>query len=216
MYFSEFNKKITYDTVWGGTLHVCGKGKVCKEDLEVSPNPDKKWKDHSWFISLDDGITEVGGGFLEAFRRMTELAIHYSVKSIETTPELLTLLQKNKVVIRGWYDSFGERFAREHGLKFIHADIEVGWAHDEEHYTNTRMEIRFDDKGKPYAFYDDICPGISAGNNGGGTYTQDIPEDFYKGETLESFAEWKKRFRNDILKNKDLAYFLKTANKRGK
>jgi len=145
---------------------------------------------------------------------MEELRIHFTVKSIATTPALQTLLKKNKVVVRGWYDSFGERFAQENGLKFLHANIEVGWAHDEAHYTNTRMEIRFDETGKPYAFYDDICPGISAGNNGGGTYTQDIPEDFFVGQTLESFAESKPRFRDDILKNEDLKYFLRTANKR--
>lgn len=47
-------------------------------------------------------------------------------------------------------------------------------------------------------------------------FNKKITYDTVWGETLESFAEWKKRFRNDILKNKDLAYFLKTANKRGK
>ena len=37
MYFSDYNKEITYSTSWGGILEVCGKGKVCKEDTNVSP-----------------------------------------------------------------------------------------------------------------------------------------------------------------------------------
>ena len=215
---SANNPKIEYSTNWRYALEVLGKGRVCEKDLDRQGDKpgDRAWTGEYTGVEFTKGITEVGPGFLEAFPALQYIIIHYNVQSIAVTPQLKALLKKNHVLVRGWYDSFGERFAREHGLKFIHADIEVGWAHDEEHYTNTRMEIRFDDKGKPYAFYDDICPGISAGNNGGGTYTQDIPEDFYKGETLESFAEWKKRFRNDILKNKDLAYFLKTANKRGK
>ena len=214
MYFSEFNKKITYESHWGGILDVCGEGKVCKEDLTVSYARDEKWRKDFSTINLTKGITGVGAGFLEAFQNMGTLVIHYSVKSIEMTPALKSLLKKNKVVVRGWYDSFGERFARENELRFIHADILVGWAHDEEHYTNTRLEIRFDEKGKPYRFYDDICPGISAGNNGGGTYTRELDEDFYVGETLESFAEWLQRFSKDILKNDDLKYFFEKASKR--
>ena len=213
MYFSNFNDKITYSNNWDGSLEVCGQGKVCQEDLLVRPAPGKKWMEEFTTIHLKKGITDVGAGFLEAFTAMHTLIIHYTVKSIALTPALQALFKRNRVVVRGWYDSYGERFARENGLKFIHADILVGWAHDEEHYTNTRLEIRFDDAGKPYRFYDDICPGISAGNNGGGTYTRELDEDFYVGETLESFAEWLKCFSHDILKNEDLRYYLETANK---
>ena len=92
----------------------------------------------------------------------------------------------------------------------------MGWARDEEHMTNTRLEIRFNEQGKPYRFYDDICPGWAASNMGGGTYERELDEDFYVGETLESFADWFERFRDDILKNKDLQYYLETANKRRK
>ena len=54
----------------------------------------------------------------------------------------------------------------------------------------------------------------AASNNGGGTYERELDEDFFVGETLESFAEWFTRFQNDILKNEDLKYYLETANKR--
>ena len=216
MYFSKHNKGITYNTRWGGTLEVCGKGMVCKEDTSVEPlsSSRQEWAGRFSTIALTAGITEVGPGFLETFTSMSELEIHYSVRSIAETPELLALLKKRRVVVRGWYDSAGERFAVAHGLRFIHADLLVGWAHDEEHYTNTKLEIRFDSKGKPYRHYDDYCPGISAGNNGGGEYERELPEDFFKGETLASFASWLTRFSSDILKNKDLEYFLATANRR--
>ena len=216
MYFSNFNEKITYSNHWGGELDVCGEGRVCKEDLDVFPVLRKNWRNEHWCLRLEKGITEVGAGFLEAFKNLAVLVIHYSVQSIEMTPALETLLRKNKVVIRGWYDSYGERFALENGLAFLHSDIMVGWADDEAHYTHTRLEIRFNDDGKPYAFYDDYCPGISAGNNGGGTYTQEIAEDFFVGQTLESFAKFKPRFSADILQNEDLKYFFETAGKRRK
>ena len=88
------------------------------------------------------------------------------------------------------------------------------WARHEPSQTNTRLDIRFDEKGKPYRFYNDFCPGWAASNNGGGTYERELAEDFFVGETLESMASWLERFRTSILKNEDLDYYLRTANKR--
>jgi hypothetical protein len=164
---------------------VCGKGTVHAKDLEV---------DHDGYrgVAFCKGITEVGPGVLEAFLQLDYIVIHYSVKAIAVSPELAARLRKRKVLVRGWYDSYGERFAREHGLEF-----------------------RFNEQGKPYRFYDDICTGWAASNNGGGTYERELDENFYKGETLETFAERFTRFRNDILRNEDLAYYFMTAQKRG-
>lgn len=218
MNFSRNNKKITYSHTWGGPLEVCGKGKVCEGDLDVEYDGGKgrRWTDEYYGVEFGKGITEVGPGFLEGFRNLEYVVIPYTLRSIAVTPQLKSLLKQNRVLVRGWYDSYGERFAKENGLAFRHADILVGWARDEEHMTNTRLEIRFNEAGKPYRFYDDICPGWAASNNGGGTYERELDPDFYVGETLESMAEWFKRFRNDILKNDDLRYYLETANKRHK
>lgn len=185
------------------------------EDLEVDYDGGQglHWIDGYRGVEFRKGITEVGPGFLESFPQLDYIVIHYSVESIAVTPALAAWLRERNVRIRGWFDSYGERFAREHGLRFRHADIVVGWARDEEHQTSTRLEIRFNEDGKPYRFYDDICPGWAASNNGGGTYERELDEDFYEGETLESFAEWFTRFRTDILKNEDLAYYFKTAGK---
>lgn len=207
MSISKNNKNISFDHTWGGPLQVCGKGTVHAKDLEA---------DHDGYrgVAFCKGITEVGPGVLEAFPQLDYIVIHYSVKAIAVSPELAATLRKRKVLVRGWYDSYGERFAREHGLEFRHADIVVGWAHDEEHDTRTRLEIRFNEQGKPYRFYDDICTGWAASNNGGGTYERELDENFYEGETLETFAEWFTRFRDDILRNEDLSYYFKTAQKR--
>ena len=218
MNFSKHNKNITYSHTWGGPLVVQGKGKVCEADLDVDYTQGKgrRWTDEYNGVAFDKGITEVGAGFLEGFRNLDYIVIPYTLKSIEVTPKLETLLKKRQVLIRGWYDSYGERFAKEHGLEFLHTNIVVGWATDEEHYTHTRLEIRFNEDGKPYRFYDDICPGWAASNNGGGTYERELDEDFFVGETLESIAEWWTRFKDDILKNEDLKYYLETANRRYK
>ena len=155
MYFSNHNKKITYSNHWGGLLEVCGTGKVVKEDLDVSPSNIKDVIDHGYDLSLTSGITSVGPGFIERFTHLRSLIIHYSVKDIAKTPELIAMLRSKKVVIRGWYDSFGERFAKENGLQFLHADIFIGWHSDEEHYTNTKLTIRFRPDGTPYREYDE-------------------------------------------------------------
>lgn len=216
MNFSLHNEDITYFYTWGGPLKVCGKGKVCEEDLDVKYDrgEGRKWTDEYVGVAFDKEITEVGPGFLEGFPNLEYIVIPYTLQSIAVTPELKSLLQKNKVLVRGWFDSYGERFAQENHLEFRHADILVGWARDEAHMTDTRLEIRFREDGKPYRFYDDICPGWAASNNGGGTYERELDEDFFVGETLESIAEWLVRFKDDVLKNEDLRYYLETANRR--
>ena len=172
MNFSLFNKKIEYSFTWGGPLKVLGTGKVCERDLDVKYDQGKgrRWTDEYTGVEFDKGITEVEAGFLEGFPNLKYVVIPYTLRSIEVTPKLKAMLQQKNVLVRGWYDSYGERFARENGLAFRHADIVVGWTKDEEHDTSTRLEIRFNEKGKPYRFYDDVCTGWAASNSGGGTY----------------------------------------------
>ena len=216
MNFSLFNKAIEYSFTWGGPLKVLGEGKVCEGDLDVKYDQGKgrRWTDEYIGVAFDKGITEVEAGFLEGFPNLEYVVIPYTLQSIEVTPKLKAMLQQKNVLIRSWYDSYGEHFAQENGLAFRHANIIVGWTRDEEHDTSTRLEIRFNEEGKPYRFYDDVCSGWAASNSGGGTYERELDEDFFVGETLESFADWFERFRDAILKNDDLKYYLETANKR--
>ena len=66
MNFSLHNEDITYFYTWGGPLKVCGKGKVCEEDLDVKYDrgEGRKWTDEYVGVSFDKEITEVGPGFL--------------------------------------------------------------------------------------------------------------------------------------------------------
>ena len=93
-------------------------------------------------------------------------------------------------------------------MKSVHTDIEIGWFHDEGHYMNTKLTLRFRSDGEPYLEYEDFCPGISAGNSMGGTYERSLPEGFPKGWTLEEFAETYHRYRDVILQNKKLKKFF--------
>lgn len=86
--------------------------------------------------------------------------------------------------------------------------------YDEEHYERSFMYLCCDDKG-PYLLEDVYTPGSNAGNYGGGEVRTELPADFYKGETPESFAEhFGGRFREQIRTNKELAAFLEEANRR--
>lgn len=180
MYFSKHNENVTFSYTYGSALEVEAKGSVCKEDTDVEPYPNKNWSKEHYRIELTEGITEVGAGFLDVFVNMEELIIHRSVKNIEVTPQLKKILKN--VTIRGWHRT---------------------------DYSNTKLTIRFKNDGTPYLEYDEYTSGISAGNCGGGTYTRDIEPDFYKSETLESFANRLPGYHDVILKNKDLAHLFK-------
>ena len=206
MYFSDFNKNITYETTWGEGLKVCGRGKVQKEDTRVSPGSIKDLIQYSC-ITRDKGITEVGAGFLETFVKLDCLVINRSVRKIAQSAELKALLKRNNVLIRGWKNTYADSFARENGLAFLQADIELGWSHSE--YTNTKLSLCFRRKGGPYLEFEDFCSGISAGNNGGGTYTRELGKGYFSGMTPKEFAELYPYFSAGILKNDDFAWFLK-------
>lgn len=216
MSYSLFNKDISYFFTCGYPLKVCGKGKVCEDDLDVSYDGGKgrRWAEEYDGLEFEKGITEVGPGFLDAFRGLKYIVIPYTVRSIGVTPALKALLQERDVLVRGWFDSFGERFARDYGLRFLHADILVGWAKGEEPRSGTRMEIRFREDGTPYRFYDYVCQGWAASNSGGGTWERELEEDFFVGQTLGSLAERFPDFKEVILECEDLRYYLETANKR--
>lgn len=217
MYFSNHNKHITFSFTYGGPLEVetDAKGPVCKEDTDVSPSPDKNWTNKYYSIQLTKGITEAEPGFLEQFKKMNCLIIDRTVKKIAETEELKNLLKKNKVLIRGAYDTYAEQFAKNNGLKFLHSDIFLVVDTCEERYENTFMTLRFFPNGKADIHYNVFCPGISAGNNGGGEYARELPEDFYVGYTIETFADrFPERLRDALLKNEELKLFLQSANKR--
>lgn len=191
----------------GGILTVEGTGKVCQEDTDVEylMRSKEEWIQEYTRLCIAAGITEIGPGFLETFAFMEELTIHYSVKTIAMTPELKSLLTSRKVVIFGWRDSAGERLAQELGLKFVQAEIFVGWFRSS--YSSTKLIIKFD-RECPYLYFDEYSQGSSAGSCGGGSWEEELAKDFPVGVTLESFAMKHIQWDDEIMSNKDLKYYL--------
>ena len=215
MYFSKHNEKITYINHYSGLLEVKGEGLLCKEDAEAWPTVGSDWRSEYDTLSVEEGITGLGEGYLEAFPEIGCLILSRTVESVATTPELDKGLRKNKVLIRGEYDTFAERFAKEKGLKFLHCDIHLADDDIEEHHEHDIITLRFHRKGAPDIHYNCFTPGSSAGSYGGGEYAQELPKDFYVGCTVEQFAgNFPERLQEQLKSNDKLRRFLEAANGR--
>jgi hypothetical protein len=213
--FSKHNKKTTYINHYSGLLEVNGEGLLCKEDAEAWPTTGSNWRSEYDTLSVEEGITGLGEGYLEAFPEIGCLILGRTVEAVATTPELDKRLRKNKVLIRGEYNTFAERFAEEKGLKFLHCDIHLADDDIEEHHEHDIITLRFHRNGAPDIHYNCFTPGSSAGNYGGGEYAAELPKDFYVGCTLEQFAEnFPERLREQLKSNAMLRRFLEAANSR--
>ena len=96
----------------------------------------------------------------------------------------------------------------------LHTAIFLADHRDEERFEYARLTLCFSEEG-PYLLEDVITPGWAASNNGGGEVRTELPADFYKDETPDSFAErFGERFREQIRTNEELAPFLEEANRR--
>lgn len=214
MYYSNHNHDVTYFFTYGKPIKVSGKGAVCKEDTNTG-KPEGWTREYSR-LHLESGITQVKQGFLEAFSDLKELILDRSVENIEMTDELRTMLKKNKVTIRGAYDTYAEEFAEENNLLFIHSDIHIGIRRDEEHYQTRCVTLHFADCGRMELLYEDFCQGISAGNTMGGEFTRKMPDEFCRGCTIKEFAEMMPEvYFDQIMKNEELKAFLDSYAKRG-
>ena len=215
MYFSKHNEKTVYINHYSGLLEVEGEGLLCKEDAEVWPASEKNWQNNYNILSVKEGITGLGEGYLEAFPKIGCLILGRTVESVASTPELDDRLRKNKVLIRGEYDTFAERFAGEKRLKFLHCDIHLADDDIAEHYEHDIITLRFHEKGAPDIHYNCFTPGSSAGSYGGGEYANELPKNFYVGRTVEQFAEsFPERLREQLKSNDMLRRFLDAANRR--
>lgn len=215
MYFSKHNEKTVYINHYSGLLEVEGEGLLCKEDAEVWPASEINWQNNYNILSVKEGITGLGEGYLEAFPKIGCLILGRTVESVASTPELDDRLRKNKVLIRGEYDTFAERFAGEKRLKFLHCDIHLADDDIAEHYEHDIITLRFHEKGAPDIHYNCFTPGSSAGSYGGGEYANELPKNFYVGRTVEQFAEsFPERLREQLKSNDMLRRFLDAANRR--
>ena len=217
MYFSKHNKKTVYINHYSGLLEVEGKGLLVREDAEVWPESRKNWKNEYDTLSVKEGITGLGEGYLEAFPKIGCLILSRTVRSVATSPELDKKLRKNKVLIRGEYNTFAETFAQEKKLKFLHCDIPLAEDDIEAAHEHDVITLRFHENGRSDIHYNCFTPGSSAGNYGGGEYANELPADFYVGCTLEQFADnFPERLHEQLTANEMLRRFLDSANDRKK
>lgn len=166
-------------------------------------------------MSITEGITKVGEGYLEAFPRIGCLILSRTVTSVAVTPEFLERMRKRKVLIRGEYDTYAESFAMENKLDFLHSEIHIADDDIEIAHEHDIITLRFHEDGTSDIHFNCFTPGSSAGSYGGGEYVKKLPEDFYVGCTIEKFANnFNERVREQILSNDAIKRFLKSANSR--
>ena len=215
MYFSKHNEKTVYINHYSGLLEVEGEGLLVREDTEAWPTFDRDWRSEYDTLSITEGITGLGEGYLDAFPKIGCLILSRTVESVSTAPELDKRLRKNKVLIRGEYNTFAEKFAREKGLRFLHCDIPLAEDDIEAAHEHDVITLRFHEKGCPDIHYNCFTPGSSAGSYGGGEYANELPMDFYVGCTAEEFADnFPERLRRQLTSNDMLRHFLDAANSR--
>ena len=215
MYFSKHNKNITYINHYSGLLEVNGKGELCLKDTELLYEQGKNWEKEYDTLSVTEGITGLGEGYIEFFSHIDCLILSRTVESIAASPEFLKRWRKSKVLIRGEYNTFAERFAGENGLGFLHSDIHLADDDIEIAQEHDIITLRFHENGSNDIHYNCFTPGSSAGSYGGGEYANPLPRDFYVGCTIEDFANiFNERVRGQILSNETLKRFLEISNER--
>ncbi len=215
MYFSKHNEKTVYINHYSGLLEVEGEGHLWKEDADVWPAAGRNWRNEYDTLSVKEGITGLGEGYLEAFPKIVCLILSRTVESIATTPELDKRLRKDKILIRGEFNTFAESFAKDKGLKFLHCDIPLAEDDIEAAHEHDIITLRFHTKGAPDIHYNCFTPGSSAGSYGGGEYAKALPKDFYVDCTMEQFAgNFPERLHEQLMTNDMLRRFLEAANSR--
>lgn len=215
MYYSKHNKNIIYINHYSGLLEVNGKGILHRKDTEVLPDTGEDWAENYDTLCVREGITGLGEGFLDVFQHIGCFIFARSVRSAEAGKDLLKRLSKNRVLIRGEYNTFAESFANKNGLRFLHSDIPLAEDDIEQYHEHDIITLRFHTDGPPDIHYNCFTPGSSAGNYGGGEFANEIPRDFFAGCTAEKFAgHFPERLREQLLSNDMLCRFLETSNRR--
>ena len=133
--------------------------------------------------------TGVDTGFLESLTALKELILPDTIKSIDVTPELESLLKNNDVLIRSNFDSFAESFAAEYGLHFRPSDFTYARRYFEPASESTVTALIFNRDGSMQVENCVSSPGSSAGNTFGGNFYNDLPHDMFSTMTTEEITE---------------------------
>lgn len=187
-----------------------GEGELCVKDCEGYKKEDFVDKKISFYLYSD--VTSVEEGFFDIFDGLKEIIIPDTVTYIGVTDVTLEILQKNKVLIRGAFDSYAEKFAKKYELEFLHSDLEIACVGDYFDGGVDIITIKFSLSAQPCIHQDSRCQGNSAGSTGGGEVSISIPEDFYLTHTAEDIADmcWGSCYEK-ISKNTKLKDFLEKA-----
>ena len=208
MYYSKNHGELVFIDRGMGELEFSGNGGIRMEDTEIW-NPVENWKEVFTSVTVCEDITEIYAGVLEQFPNIKKLNLPKSLRCIEMTDALKTLLHTNDVIVHAAYGSCGDFFAQENGLRFLPENIELGWHRDEAHDESTKLVLRFYEDGTMDLLIDIFTSGISAGSSGGASLERPMPEEYHPGCTLEEFADlFPVRYHEQIMRNPELKVFL--------
>ena len=189
-----------------------GSGALTKSDISQLEGRRELNNRYGVYICLGDGVFDVEDGVFLLIPNLSEIEISNTVVSIPVSDETLAYLHGNDVLIRGEFDSYGEKFARQYGLRFIHSDLQLGTAGDyfKEGVDIITLRLRYYDA--PEIHQDCRCQGISASSMGGGECSFYLPEDFYSTMTQEDVAGqcWGTCY-GKIMNNEKFRVFLSKA-----
>lgn len=155
-------------------------------DFQNKYGHDDRMQQPYYVVSLDDEEVEtVEEGFLDFFPNMYKLIIPPNVKKIGISTNLAKILSKNKVIIRGEFDTLAEEIAQKHHLPFIPMDIKLANTGDYFDHGVDVITLRFFDDGTVKIRQDELCQGSSAGSSLGGVVDLDINWDFFSETNVQ-------------------------------
>ena len=200
-----------------GILEFEGTGVLHREDYAGLRERGESWADEFTGLKISGGITGIGEGVLEEFRNITCIILCNTVTTLAVSLDFIGFLRERDVLVRGEYNTAAEDFAKANDLRFLHCDIPIAEDENEKYHELDKITLRFHPDSAPDILHDVYSTGSSAGNYGGGSVANDLPEDFYAGCTIEKFADnFTARVRDQILNNEMLKRFLTAANDRMK
>ena len=200
-------------------VHVYGASEnpVTVEAVERWGDDSDMTNPYGGYLEFGDKIQYVEAGVLDCFPTLRMVGIGKDVKNIAVTDKTLKLFKENGVIVSGFFGGYAEEFARQYGLSFLHNDFRIGGGGD---YTSPAgsdvITLILHKIGNPYIMQSNFCQGSSAGNSGGGDIEVTLRRDFWRNMTQKDIADlcWG-NCRDAIMKNQDLASFLKGAKKNG-
>ena len=186
-----------------------------KKDMDFWMNQPERTDPSGVSFELGEDVEEVEQGFFELVPTIWELWMLNPECRLYLSDAEKALFQKNKVIIRGAFDTTAEAFAKENCLRFLHTDTVIAREGDYFEGGIDILTLRFYQDGSAYINQDEKCPGISAGNTGGGEVNVSLPVDFYQTMTAKEVAAqcWGNCY-SDILERGVLETLMKKAAKK--